>query len=273
MTITVDPTCTKENVKITDAMIKSWGCIKDGTQDYDTTLFIDFPSGVQDQIYSLNYNDPVTLSLNLKVNIYGNLEIGKKDNKGNYIPNTSFKLSYNADMSNPIGTYKTGSNGKIVVDNLRKGTIYIQEVSVPEHLILDTTIRSKEIKVNETTSYEATNNWKQGYIKVVKKDAESGKVVKQAGVVFDIYNSSNQKVASITTNANGVATSTLLDYGTYYVKENKAPNKYTVKVEVSGNVGVVENGKTYEISILNTRVKGTVTISKEDTENDMGKSA
>jgi len=266
MTITVSESFNGESYKVSDSMMREWGCMKDGTQDYDTTFFIDFPSGVQDQIYSLNYNDPVTLTFNLKVNSFGKLELAKKDNKGNYVPNTSFKLSYNADMSNDIGTYKTGSNGKVTVDKLRKGTIYIQEVAVPEHLILDTTIRSKEIKVNETTSYEATNNWKQGYIKVVKKDAESGKVVKQEGVVFDIYNSSNQKVTSITTNANGVATSTLLDYGTYYVKENKAPNKYTIKVEVSENVGVVENGKTYEISILNTRVKGTVTISKEDTE-------
>lgn len=266
MTITVSESFNGENYKVTDSMMREWGCIKDGTQDYDTTMFIDFPSGVQDQIYSLNYNDPLTMAFNLKVNSFGKLELAKKDNKGNYIPNTSFKLSYNSDMSNDIGTYKTGSNGKVTVDKLRKGTIYIQEVAVPEHLVLDTTIRSKEIKVNETTSYEATNNWKQGYIKVVKKDAESGKVINQAGVVFDIYNSNNQKVTSITTNANGVATSTLLDYGTYYVKENKAPNKYTVKVEVSENIGVVENGKTYEISILNTRVKGTITISKEDTE-------
>ena len=59
-----------------------------------------------------------------------------------------------------------------LVENLRKGTIYIQETAVPEHLILDTTIRNTTINVNETTSYTATNNWKQGYIKVVKKDAE-----------------------------------------------------------------------------------------------------
>ena len=29
---------------------------------------------------------------------------------------------------------------------------------------------------------------------------------------------------------------------------------------------MVENGKTYEISVLNTRVKGTINISKEDSE-------
>lgn len=266
MNVIVDENCTLESYIFTPAEMNSWGIIKEETRNQDTTVYITFKEGVQNQLYALNYNDPVTMSLSLKINAFGKLELAKKDNKGNYIPNTSFKLSYNSDMSNPIGTYKTGSNGKVTVDKLRKGTIYIQEVAVPDHLVLDTTIRSKEIKVNETISYEATNNWKQGYIKVVKKDVESGKVVKQAGVVFDIYNSNNQKVTSITTNENGVATSTLLDYGTYYVKENKAPNKYTVKVEVSENVGVVENGKTYEISILNTRVKGTVSISKEDTE-------
>lgn len=266
MNVIVDENCTLESYIFTPAEMNSWEIIKETTRNQDTTVYITFKEGVQNQLYALNYNDPVTMSLSLKINAFGKLELAKKDNKGNYIPNTSFKLSYNSDMSNEIGTYKTGSNGKVTVDKLRKGTIYIQEVAVPEHLVLDTTIRSKEIKVNETTSYEATNNWKQGYIKVVKKDVESGKVVKQAGVVFDIYNSNNQKVTSITTNENGVATSTLLDYGTYYVKENKAPNKYTIKVEVSENVGVVENGKTYEISILNTRVKGTVTISKEDTE-------
>ena len=266
MNVIVDENCTLESYIFTPAEMNSWGIIKETTRNQDTTVYITFKEGVQNQLYALNYNDPVTMSLSLKINAFGKLELAKKDNKGNYIPNTSFKLSYNSDMSNEIGTYKTGSNGKVTVDKLRKGTIYIQEVAVPDHLVLDTTIRNKEIKVNETTSYEATNNWKQGYIKVVKKDVESGKVVKQAGVVFDIYNSNNQKVTSITTNENGVATSTLLDYGTYYVKENKAPNKYTIKVEVSENVGVVENGKTYEISILNTRVKGTVTISKEDTE-------
>jgi len=266
MTVTVDKSCNLESYVFTNDEMESYGLIKEESRDHDTTVYITFKEGVQNQLYAMNYNDPVTMSLSLKINMYGKLEMAKKDNKENFIANTKFKISYNSDMSNPIGTYTTGSNGKVLVEQLKPGTVYIQEVSVPNHLILDTTIRSVTINTNETTSYVATNNWKQGYIKVVKKDAESGKVVKQEGVIFDIYNSNNQKVTSITTNANGVATSTLLDYGTYYVKENKAPNKYTVKIEVSENVGVVENGKTYEISVLNTRVKGTINITKEDNE-------
>ena len=266
MTIAVDANCTTESYKVSDSTMESWGCIKEGTQNYDTTLFFDFPKGVQDQIYSLHYDDPVPMALSLKINIYGNLEVGKKDNKGNYVPNTSFKLSYNSDMSNPIGTYTTESNGKVTVKQLKPGTVYIQEVSVPNHLVLDSSIESATVKTADTVSYTKTNNWKQGYIRVTKKDAETGKVVKKAGTVFDIYNSNNQKVTSITTNTNGVATSGLLDYGNYLVKESTAPDKYTIKVEVSDNIGVVENGKTYEITISNTRVKGTVSISKEDTK-------
>ena len=266
LSITVDENCTRETYKISESTMKSWGIIKEETADKDTTVYFVFTEGVQNQLYALDYNDPVGMLLDLKINLYGKLELAKKDNKGNYIPNTTFKISRNADMSEPIGTYTTGSNGKVAIDQLKKGTIYIQEVSVPEHLILDTTIKNVEIQPAKTTTYEATNNWKQGKIQVVKKDAESNKVVKKAGTIFDIYNTNNAKLTSITTNENGVAISGLLDYGTYYVKEQKAPNKYTIKVEVSENIGVIENGKTYEISVLNTRVKGSVTISKEDSK-------
>lgn len=266
LSITVDENCTRETYKISESTMKSWGIIKEETADKDTTVYFVFTSGVQNQLYALDYNDPVTMLLDLKINLYGKLELAKKDNKGNYVPNTAFKISRNADMSDPIGTYTTGSNGKVEIDQLKKGTIYIQEISVPKHLILDTTIRNVEIQPAKITTYEATNNWKQGKIQVVKKDTESNKVVKKAGTIFDIYNTNNVKVTSITTNENGVAISGLLDYGTYYVKEQKAPSKYTIKVEVSENIGVIENEKTYEISVLNTRVKGSVTISKEDSK-------
>ena len=266
LTISVSENCTVERLNISDNLFQSWGLVKEESKDQDTTVYFSFKTGVQNQLMALHYNDPVPMAMSLKINLFGKLDIGKKDNKGNYVPDTKFKISYNADMSNPIGTYTTGSNGKVLVDELRPGTVYIQETDVPKHLVLDTTIRSAIVKTAQTTSFEATNKWKQGRIQVVKKDAETNKVVNKAGTIFDISDSNNKKVASITTNEKGIATSELLDYGTYYVKESTAPNKYTIKVEVSENIGVVEDGKTYQITIVNTRVKGSVTISKEDTK-------
>ena len=194
----------------------------------------------------------------------GSLMISKQDDRGNPVSDTTFAISYNSNMSDPIGSYTTGADGSVSVNNLLPQTVYIQETSVPNHLVLDNTVKSVEIKTGETVSFTQTNNWKQGYIRIVKKDADTGKVVKKAGTGFDIYNSNDQKISTITTNDEGIATSGKLDYGTYYVKEVNAPNGYTIKVDVSENVGVVEDGKTYEIVVSNKQVTGTINISKED---------
>ena len=207
-----------------------------------------------------------TTSLQVDWLTMGNLKILKEDNKGNKVPNVQFKVSYNSDMSSPIGTYTTGNDGSITVNDLNPQTVYIQETSVADNLILDNTIHSIDVKTGETVTFTQINDWKQGYIRVVKKDKETGKVVKKAGTVFDIYNSSNTKITSITTNENGIATSGLLDYGNYTVKESQAPNGFTINVELNEKVGVVENGHTYEISVSNQAVKGTLNISKEDTK-------
>lgn len=68
MTITVNENVEKENIRISDNTFQSWGMIKEGTEDNDTTVFFEFPSGTQDQLYAMHYNDPVTLNLSLKLN-------------------------------------------------------------------------------------------------------------------------------------------------------------------------------------------------------------
>lgn len=67
MTITVNENVETENIRISDSTFQSWGMIKEGTEDNDTTVFFEFPSGTQDQLYAMQYNDPVTLNLALKI--------------------------------------------------------------------------------------------------------------------------------------------------------------------------------------------------------------
>lgn len=225
MTISASDSVSKETVSLlTGDAIKN----KMGKYINDVSIQTNFvltplsnDSTHQRLIVSYGYNDPKYLAMNININLYGNLEIAKKDDKGNFVPNTKFKVSYNSDMSEPIGTYTTEENGKVSVLNLQPKMVYIQEIEVPEHLTLDNAIHSITIKPNETATYTATNNTKQGYIKVVKKDAESGKIVKKAGTVFDIYDSEEQKVQSITTNSEGVATSGPLDYRKLHCKRIK----------------------------------------------------
>lgn len=271
MTIKVADDATKEKVEITqnEAESKKMGKYINTRSVQTNFVLSPIPANQathQRLLVSYGYNDPKYMRISIRINLHGDLELAKKDNKGNFIPGVKFKISYSQDMSNLIGTYVTKENGKITVENLNPTTVYVQEVEVPDNLILDTEVHSIVVKPNDTTTYTATNNWKQGRIKVVKKDVESQKVVKKAGTVFDIYNSSNTKVSSMTTNNEGIATSELLDYGIYYIKEKTAPDKYTIKAEVSENIDIKENGRIYEITATNMRVKGSVTISKEDTK-------
>ncbi|MDC4252229.1 SpaA isopeptide-forming pilin-related protein, partial [Clostridium perfringens] len=64
---------------------------------------------------------------------------------------------------------------------------------------------------------------------------------------------------------NGIATSSLLPFGNYLVKEIKAPAKYVLNGE-EHPVTISENGKTIEITHTNKIIKGKVAVKKTDSE-------
>ncbi|MFR1297679.1 MAG: collagen binding domain-containing protein [Coprobacillus cateniformis] len=192
--------------------------------------------------------------------------MAKQDNKGNVVPNTQFKISYNSDMTSPIGTYTTTSDGSVTINDLTPQNVYIQETSVPNHLVLDNTVHSIEIKTGETVTFTQTNNWKQGYIEVTKYDKKTNQIVKKSGTQFEILKVSTV-VSTITTNANGVAKTGLLDYGTYIVREKSAPQNYVIAT-LTQNQDVVENNKTYSIKVYNEPVLGSVNLTKVDADTN-----
>src|SRR5699024_5214597 len=117
-------------------------------------------------------NDPTPTSINLQVNKEGSLKIAKQDEEGNYVPNTSFALSYNSDMSDPIGTYKTGSDGTVQIDGLLPKDLYVQETNVPANLVLDSKIYKVTIIANDVVSFNAKNAIQKGNITLKKQDAD-----------------------------------------------------------------------------------------------------
>lgn len=82
MTITVYDSVETENIRISDSTFQSWGMVKGETEEHDTTVYFEFPSGIQDQLYAMHYNDPVTLNLSLKIELLGNLELKKLETTG-----------------------------------------------------------------------------------------------------------------------------------------------------------------------------------------------
>ncbi len=65
------------------------------------------------------YDPSETTSLTVEWLKLGDFKLTKYDNKGVAVENASFRISYNSDMSNPIGTFKTKTDGSFLAENLR----------------------------------------------------------------------------------------------------------------------------------------------------------
>ncbi len=110
----------------------------------------------------------------------------------------------------------------------------------------------------EKVSADLHVNWKSlGGLKVVKVGEQKELL---QGAVFEVMNSANEKVGTMTTNEQGTASLSGLEIGNYTLKEVKAPTGYVLneqpqKIEV-------KTGEVATITVANTKVKGNIEIKK-----------
>lgn len=205
--------------------------------------------------------DPGTITINLNVEKYGSLKITKQDEDGNMVPNTSFKLSKNPDMSSPVGTYKTGSDGSVTINDLSPQKYYVQETAVPNHLVLDSTVHEVNVEANQTTTYTARNNWVKGKVQIRKIDKDSKKQV--AGATYAIFNKQNQELQRLVTKSTGYAESNYLRVGEYWVQEVIAPKGYVLD-KTKYPVTIATNEQKITVTGEDERQTGRLEITKED---------
>ena len=260
MTILVDENTTLENYTITDAQFKSWGMIKDGTEDKDTMVFFEFQDGVQNQLYSMSYNDPITLSFSLKIDSFGKLELSKLNKEGDLISGAVFKVTGPDNYNKEVVV----TNGKITLDKLKKGTYTIKEISAPYGYLLDTKTYNVEVKVNQTATQAVVNTEPTGTFTLVKKNAD--KSANLQGAEYRIWNSSYDK--TFTTNENGEIKVEGLKLGKYNYQETKAPEGYLIDDTVYSFELKYKDQNTAVVFASAERTDeeptGTITIIKKD---------
>ena len=266
MSITVNDDCTRENYRISDEMMKNWGVIKEESRDNDTTIYFSFRDGIQNQLCAMHYNDPVTMNLDLKINLLGNLELTKLNTNGDLVDGAIFNVTGPNGFNQDVAV----TNGKITLEKIKKGTYLVKEKSVPEGYLLNTETYRAEVKPNETTTQLVVNDEPIGEITITKIDIETGNQNRIDGkshhgdasikgtehtlyASSDIYNkkgtvkyfSKDEEIAKFTFNEYGLAnikitnsstpaqisvkgsTLTGLPMGSYYSKETIVPTGYT----------------------------------------------
>lgn len=253
-TLKITPTADAPNtIKLTGSRYRG--------QTSEDTIVYKVKGNTSQAVSRLDGSDPVYFNVTINVQKYGKLEITKQDEDGTYVPNTSFKLSKNSDMSSPIGTYTTGADGKVTVNDLLPSTYYVQEVAVPNHLVLDSTVRSVQVQPNQTTEFNAKNNWVKGKIKLRKLDPESGKQV--PGATYAIYNNQGKELERLVTTATGYVESGYLRFGQYVVKEVIAASDYVLNDTVYP-VTISSNEQRIEVTGHDVRQRGRIEMTKED---------
>ena len=220
LNITVGENCTIENYRVTDEEMKSWGLIKEETRDHDTTVYFQFKEGVQNQLYAMNYNDPVSMSLGIKINLFGSLELSKLNKNGDLVNGAKFNITgpdgYNQDI--------VVSNGKITIERLKRGTYTIREISAPYGYLLDTKSYNVEVKANQKATQAVVNEEPTGTFTLIKKN--SSKTANLKGAEYRIWNDNYDQ--TLTTNEEGKIEVSGLKLGKYNYKETKAPEGYLI---------------------------------------------
>lgn len=189
------------------------------------------------------------------------------------------------DAAKVYDTLVTDEKGYACSKELPYGTYLVKETKVP-HNLYKTDDFTVEVTEDSRTPqrYRILNDAPfKAYIRMVKKDAESGNTICLSGVTFKIRNTDTDeyvaqkvgkdKVSEFTTDDSGTITTPLkLKYGNYQVEEITAPDGYLISeeefpfvVEKDGAVKVEEDSDgdpVIEVVIQDTPVKGSISITK-----------
>lgn len=273
MTITVYDSVETEKIRISDSTFQSWGMVKGETEEHDTTVYFEFPSGIQDQLYAMHYNDPVTLNLSLKIELLGNLELKKLETTGKLVDGAI----YNVSSSNGYNKDVTVTNGKITLEKLKKGIYTVKEKKAPDGYLLDTKAYNVEVIPNQTVNQDITNEEPTGTITIIKKDKETGVTpqgdAKLKGAVYEVYAAEDiynkAKTKKFYSNGDLVATRTMNEKGETEDVTELPLGKYKIKEKTASEGYFVDNTE-YSV-ILAYKDQNTKVITNKTTSNEQVK--
>ncbi|MED2752820.1 SpaA isopeptide-forming pilin-related protein [Bacillus thuringiensis] len=164
-----------------------------------------------------------------------------------------------------VDTLRTDKTGKVISQKLEPGTYTLKETKAPQGYKLLKEEIEVVVEANKVVEVQIENAKELGSLQVIKKDAESGKVL--AGAEFKLKNEAGQVVGEAkTTNKDGVVKFESLVPGKYTLEETKAPEGYKA-LEVTVDVNVVAN-EVVKQEVMNEKMKEEITGQLEITKVD-----
>ncbi|KXX84919.1 adhesin, partial [Bacillus cereus] len=193
----------------------------------------------------------------------GQFEIVKVDaeDKAKVLSDAEFEVYKDGKK---VETLRTDKTGKVISQKLEPGKYTLKETKAPQGYKLLKEEIEVVVEANKVVQVQVENAKELGSLQVIKKDAESGKVLSDAE--FRLKNENGQVVGETkTTNKDGVVKFENLVPGKYTLEETKAPEGYKA-VEVTVEVNVVAN-EVVKQEVMNEKLTGQFEIVKVDAED------
>ena len=211
-----------------------------------------------------NGGDPAIMTLNVKVELDGSMKIVKTSEDGK-ISGVRFRVTGNGVDT----TVQTGTDGTIIVPNLKAGSYTVTELDVPDQYVQPKS-QTVTVKANETATVSFSNVLKKWKATITKVDAETGAAqgdASIAGAVYGVYHGSDL-IDQYTTNASGQFTTKEYVCGdNWYIQEISPSSGYLLDT-TKYPVGAEPDKYTLEhnqipIGVKEQVIKGKIQIHKQ----------
>jgi len=162
----------------------------------------------------------------------GEIEVAKKSDDGILLRNAVFELLKNGTV---IKTATTNNSGIAKFTDLEPGAYTVREKTAPQgYNLAATSSENVTVVAGSVTKSTFTNKRISGKVRIVKTDSQTHKplagatftVTRLSGPESDNAGNIGQVVATITTNAQGIAETGLLPWGEYKIVETVVPDDY-----------------------------------------------
>lgn len=214
------------------------------------------------------------------------------DAQTDYVKGAEFTVKLQSEIDK-VGWDKATTYDVLVTDD--KGYAVSKELPFGKYLVKETKVpkdlhKTEDFTVNVTEDSRAPQAWRvlndapfKAYIRIVKKDAESGRTILLPNVTFKIKNTDtdqyveqkigDKKISEFTTDETGTVTTPLrMKYGNYEVEEITAPEGYLLSdktypfvITKDGSVKIEEDADgeaVIEVVAENAPVKGSISVKK-----------
>ena len=163
---------------------------------------------------------------------YGEISVTKKSSDGILLKGTVFELLNSA--GSVIATATTNAQGVATFSSLQPGTYTVREKTASQGYKIASASQNVSVVAGMTAKATFTNDRISGRIRIIKKDSVTEKplpgavftVTRLSGPESDNASDIGKVVATITTNAQGIAETGLLPWGEYKIVEAGVPDGY-----------------------------------------------